>query len=107
MSDQSTESVTLLPEHVRENLSKHNRHESLNCIQCGYVGLMGVAGGDVSCKHSLAQWVIFIAVYAVTVFFISDSYWVKGAIILGFVLWGIKISPVSFECPNCQATGTK
>ena len=53
------ENHTQLPDHIRENLKKFNTHRQVTCLECGYVGLMGINNS----KTSIAIfWMVLIAV---------------------------------------------
>ncbi|MGK5017045.1 hypothetical protein [Janthinobacterium sp. HLS12-2] len=108
--NQNNQGMTVLPEHVRANLAKYSEHEQLTCLECGYVGMMGVAQKTdrVSSKKSLTYLVIALAILV----FIDIVLSMKGASILPWWLHaivglGVAIfttgSVKTYECPNCNA----
>ena len=78
--NQNNQGMTVLPEHVRANLAKYSEHEQLTCLECGYVGMMGVAQKTdrVSSKKSLTYLIIALAILG----FIDIALSMKGASIL-------------------------
>ena len=85
--NQNNQGMTVLPEHVRANLAKYSEHEQLTCLECGYVGMMGVAQKTdrVSSKKSLTYLVIALAILV----FIDIVLSMKGASILPWWLHAI------------------
>ena len=92
------ENSTQLPEKIRLNLKKYQKHRHLTCLECGYVGLMGVNN---SITSTIIFWgfIVFLAVFLafmgvhfylilITVFFIP---------IFKKIFFGDKVF-----CPNCE-----
>lgn len=38
----TNETLNQLPEHVRQNLKNYKMHRQVTCLECGYIGLMGI-----------------------------------------------------------------
>lgn len=94
-SEQSGQSA-VLPEHVRASLKKYGKHIRMTCLECGYIGLMGV-------KKSKRPW--YLSWWVVIAFFIVSMPF-------GPLGWGVPIilglamafsQKHTVECPNCCA----
>lgn len=92
-SEKSGQSVAL-PEHIRTSLKKYGTHTQMTCLECGYIGLMGV-------KKSTRPW--YLSWWVVIVFFIISMPF-------GPIGWGVPIilglamafsQKHTVECPNC------
>ena len=103
----------LLPEKIRANLAKFNKHTNLTCLECGYVGLVGVVRKKYEFK--LAWFVPFLLVTLYTIFVMSlallnpfspslnmPNIWFS--LISGGVagIFGTEIKMV-YSCPNCES----
>jgi hypothetical protein len=46
--------MEILPEHIRANLATYQKHQACTCLQCGYVGMMGVHTSEQKFSNALA-----------------------------------------------------
>ena len=95
--------MNLIPENIRLNLKKYEKHLSRTCLECGYVGLMGISRVDDSKKNKWGIWVMggFFVLFGFSVSFI-------GAIIIGAIA-GLFVSMSDQQkirtyvvCPSCS-----
>ena len=91
-----------IPEKIRENLKQYSKHLSLTCLECGYVGLMGISRIDESKKNKWGIWVL-----GGLGFVIGLSFGFVAAIVLG-AIGGIFLALSDREkikthvvCPSC------
>lgn len=91
------------PEKIRENLKQYSKHLSLTCLECGYVGLMGISRIDESKKNKWGIWVL-----GGLGFVIGLSFGFVAAIVLG-AIGGIFLALSDREkikthvvCPSCS-----
>ncbi len=92
------ENSTQLPERVRLNLKKYQKHRNLTCLECGYVGLMGI-------NNSLASTIIFWSFIIFLAFFLSFI-----GIHFYLILMTVFFLPIfkklffgdKVVCPNCE-----
>lgn len=103
----------VIPERIRKNLVKHEKHVPLTCLECGYVGLMGHARTDKKYRmpmvvlavlyFALAGAVTFIPQLGMLGYFIQvqfgNWFWIVPAVLLIFFM--TKETTI-LECPNCQ-----
>lgn len=95
-----------LPEHVRMNLKKHQRHASgMTCLECGYTGLVGVKS---SWKPWYATWwgsTLLSAAAACVAFVLFGGIGVVAAFVVGALVSGVAMSGSHeiYSCPNCEA----
>jgi hypothetical protein len=101
--------MEILPEHIRASLAHYSAHRQCTCMQCGYVGLMGVH--RIENKHSNAQQ-LKMAVGALAVFagilficlsmgIISFPWWLGlGFAVVIYLLTSTKNTYLA--CPNCN-----
>lgn len=92
--------TTVLPDHIRESLSKHPKHQHGTCLECGYVGLMGISRTDAEWKGSSIIYVVYVIALIFSVTFIWASFWMVAILLAALVLVCGKIFTY-FECPNC------
>ena len=92
-----------IPEKIRENLKQYSKHLSLTCLECGYVGLMGISRIDESKKNKWGIWVL-----GGLGFVIGLSFGFVAAIVLG-AIGGIFLALSDREkikthvvCPSCS-----
>lgn len=91
-SEESSQQQSVpLPEHIRASLRKYDTHTTMTCLECGYMGLMGVKK---STKPWYLSWWMFI-VYAII---FAPLSW---AFIIAFVLAEMFTRKHRTECPNC------
>ena len=99
MSDQkSTDeaNATAIPANIRESLKQFTTHINLTCLECGYIGLMGVTGTIV--PWYVSWWTIFFV-------FVASSYFHITALSLGAILVGVRflVSKKLVVCPSCKS----
>jgi hypothetical protein len=95
-----------LPDKIRENLKNYSKHLQLTCLECGYVGLMGISKVDQSQKNKWGIWVL-----CAIGFLLGSSFGALGIItgLLFGALGGIAIGMSDKDkikahvvCPNCM-----
>jgi hypothetical protein len=97
--------VNEIPEKILNNLKNYPKHLKLTCLECGYVGLMGITKVDESQKNKWGIWVL-----GAIGFLFGSGYGILG-IIAGLIfgaLGGIVLGMSDREkiktyviCPNC------
>lgn len=95
----------VLPEHIRQNLKKYRQHaERITCLECGYVGLMGIKADT---KPWYAKWwgsTLLAAIAATLV-----SAFLGGGLMVAAVVGGVVgvvtqlAGTTILSCPNCEA----
>jgi len=95
----------ILPEHIRQNLKKYHRYvERLTCLECGYVGLMGVKA-DI--KPWYATWWGGALLGGIAATLVSALFGggLMVAVIVGAVVGGVAqlAGTTIISCPNCEA----
>lgn len=104
---------TVLPEHIRASLAKYSEHANLTCLECGYVGLMGIRAKERKTPPAkmIAYGLVFLGLLALVLLYttvkgINIPWWlclIAGAILGGFITGVIN----HYECPNCNADLTQ
>jgi hypothetical protein len=103
--------MEILPEHIRANLARYRVHRQCACMQCGYVGLMGVHREEN--KYSSAQFFKItsgaIAVFAVILVIsaLSGSAgfpWWLGLSVGAVIAFSLGGKNTYLACPNCNTT---
>ena len=97
--------INRIPESIRTNLGKDQSHRKLTCLECGYVGLMGIS--EVIAKKS-SSWMIFAVAGGVALFgLLLGPIGLVGGIVIGVVI-GVysgmsdaSNQKVHVECPSC------
>jgi hypothetical protein len=95
-----------LPEKIRENLKRYSKHLNLTCLECGYVGLMGVSRVDNSKKNKWGIWIL-VGFGAFIGFFLGFVFAIIFGLIIGAVggiLLGMddRVKTTTFViCPSC------
>ena len=98
--------MNLIPENIRLNLKKYDKHLGRTCLECGYVGLMGISRiGKVKKKN----WIVWVV--CGFGFLISSTYGSIG-ILIGILIGGLigalqgmdeKNKTKTFTiCPSCS-----
>ena len=87
-----------LPENIRLNLKKYEKHRHVTCLECGYDGLMGINNPNYS---GVIFWILLfgVAMFLTTlginffiIFFVALF-----AVLIKNSLFGDKV-----VCPNCE-----
>lgn len=101
-SAQQTEVVSLIPQHILENLKSHVQHrDGVTCLECGYKGMMGIKAKG-SKPFSSAFWALVIVFWA--------GWFGAVGIIISPAIFGAawvfilqaSAKPI-LSCPNCKA----
>lgn len=96
----------VLPEHIRQNLKKYHQHaERITCLECGYVGPMGVKA---RIKPWYATWwgsILLAAIAASIVSVLFRGIGMMAAVIVGGLVSALALSGSRdiHSCPNCEA----
>lgn len=105
----SNAAFTVLPENIRANLAKCNNHKEMTCLECGYVGLMGVLRTEVKYRYPvIALALILIAILGIFDFSTILAKGVNGVPFWSYVLAALIFSPFLktekkfWLCPNCE-----
>jgi predicted RNA-binding Zn-ribbon protein involved in translation (DUF1610 family) len=96
----------VLSEHIRRNLKKYRQHaEGITCLECGYVGLMGIKA---CIKPWYATWWGSILLAAIAASIASVLFGGIGTVVA--VVGGGLASALTLSgsrdihsCPNCEA----
>ncbi len=93
----------VLPEHIRQNLKKYRQHaERITCLECGYMGLMGIKAESWYAKWWGGALLGGIAATLVSVLF-------GGGLMVAVVAGGVVgvvaswVGTTIISCPNCEA----
>jgi hypothetical protein len=91
----------MLPDDIRQNLKKYKNHISLTCLECGYIGLMGV-------KKVIAPWFFswFVIIAATAYLFLMTGMPFYVVLCAAFAIGAFRgaLSKREVECPNCHKT---
>lgn len=103
----------VIPERIRKNLAKHEKHFPLTCLECGYVGLMGHARTDKKYRTPIVVLAVLFFAFAGAVTFIPQlgmlGYFIQ--VQFGNWFWMVPAALLIFfmtkettilECPNCE-----
>lgn len=96
----------VLPEHIRLNLKKYHRYaERITCLECGYVGPMGIKA---SVKPWYATWwgsILLAAIAASIASALFGGIGMMAAVVVGGVVSALALSGGRdiHSCPNCEA----
>lgn len=102
--------VKILPPKIRSSLAQYTAHENCTCLECGYIGLMGVHEGKTITRVKLIVFGVsfIIAVIAWNVTFPSArfSFW---WILIPALVTGLfaRYEPKFLHCPNCDTDLTR
>lgn len=93
------DSQHVLPENIRKNLKMYEQHRHMTCLECGYVGLVGVKK---AVPPALLSWFVLIPVIVFMTFILSLG--MIHSLILGtfFGLIRVIFSQYLVVCPNCE-----
>lgn len=102
----------VIPEKIRKNLAKHEKHVKLTCLECGYEGLMGQVREDKKYRKPLVIIMLLFVAFAAAANFIPAFYpygfaygslpiWMKYGIPLAVGVFMIKRTQI-IQCPNCE-----
>lgn len=95
-----------LPDHIRKNLKKHQRHApGMTWLECGYSGLIGIKS---SWKPWYATWwgsTLLSTAAACVAFVLFGGIGVVAAFIVGALVSGLAVSGTHdiYSCPSCEA----
>lgn len=87
-----------LPENIRLNLKKFDQHREVTCLECGYIGLMGLKNsrvGTVTFWVIMAGLCIFLTIIGFNFLFIFFIALIS--IIFKRLILGDKV-----VCPSCE-----
>lgn len=98
--------INSIPEAIRLNLSKYQSHRQVTCLECGYVGLMGIIG---VIEKKASSWPLylfagFIGLFGITI--VGPAGLIVLLIVGGLIgaFLGIQDNAnrkVRVHCPNC------
>lgn len=95
----------VLPEHIRQNLKKYHQHaERITCLECGYVGPMGIKA---RIKPWYAKWWGSTLLAAIAATLVSAFF--GGGLMVAAVVGGVVgivtqlAGTTIISCPNCEA----
>lgn len=108
----SSAAPDVIPEKIRKNLAKHEKHVKLTCLECGYEGLMGLVREDKKYRKPLVIMALLFLAFAGAANFIPALYslgfmygslpvWIKFGIPLAIGVFMIKRTQI-IQCPNCE-----
>lgn len=106
---QAKSGINCIPENIRANLAKHQKHENLTCLECGYTGLTGHVREEKIYRKPLLFILILYLAFVVSAIFIPHvgyffpilPWWINlgaGAVLGVFLTKKTNI----FRCPNCE-----
>jgi len=87
----------ILPEKIRKNLKVHEQHRHMTCLECGYVGLVGVKK---AVPPALLSWFILIPAIIFVTFIMGTFHGVIFGIFVGLIR--VIFSQYLVVCPNCE-----
>jgi hypothetical protein len=97
--------INLIPENIRLNLKKYEKHLSRTCLECGYVGLMGVSRVVENKKNNWILWIVgvLVGVYGFLFGITFITALAVGAIAGAFIfLKDQKETKTYVVCPSCS-----
>jgi len=86
-----------MPEKIRNNLKKYEKHINKICLECGYSGLMGIVSET---KSSTGFW-IALGVGGFILGIFAGGYGLFLCLIIG--VWVGVSSKKTLECPSCNS----
>jgi hypothetical protein len=102
----------VIPEKIRKNLAKYEKHINLTCLECGYVGLMGHVREEKKYRTPLVVISLIIILFFAVTNLVPSLYgygfltayipmWMKlgAGILIGVFI--VKRSNI-LQCPNCE-----
>lgn len=90
--------ITVLPEKIRENLRRYpNTRPGVTCLECGYVGLMGITRTG---AQWYTTWIGAALCCGVMALLLGVYVGIATGAALGFV--GAARARVFCFCPNCE-----
>jgi hypothetical protein len=82
-----------ISQHIREGLKGFQSHvQSVSCLECGYIGMMGV-------KKNVVPWYVSAWLILAILILSGGALFIIAGIIL---LLRIKITKKMVTCPNCR-----
>jgi len=109
---QAKPGINIIPENIRANLAKYEKHIKLTCLECGYVGLMGHVREEKKYRTPLVVISLIIILFFAVTNLVPSLYgygfltayiptWMKlgAGILIGVFI--VKRSNI-LQCPNCE-----
>lgn len=90
-----------IPENIRLNLKKHQKHTNTTCLECGYVGLVGIIKEVQTTRSRATLWIAVIIMFflGMTLGLIVSLF---GLIVGGLIgLNSHNQTKTIVECPKC------
>ncbi len=87
-----------LPEKIRLNLKKFKTHRDVTCLECGYVGLMGINNSKLK---AVFFWLIMVGL-CIFLSAIGISFYVIFFIAFFSIIFKKIFFGDSVVCPNCE-----
>ena len=93
--------ITRIDEEIRRELRKFGKHVNSTCLECGYVGLVGVIKQKYSLFRKIVVWVTIAMMSIFSFLILPISFWVMVfvGLLLGFYMG--QSNRIYAECPNC------
>ncbi len=87
-----------LPEKIRLNLKKYEKHRQVTCLECGYDGLMGINNP----KYSGA--IFWIVLFGIAMFLttLGVNFWIIFFIVFFATFFKKSLFGDKVVCPNCE-----
>lgn len=102
----STAATDVIPERIRKNLAKCQRHVTTTCLECGYAGLVGITRTDERYRYLVVAamalffaWMFIVIIWGNQWGQYISWWWMIPSVALG--VFAKKRTDVLL-CPNCE-----